>query len=92
MNKILFNNIPVFNNFSLVDDGISVNPFVHFNLLWNPEFKNVEENKYDPLHLSAGFGISLIHEAVSFEIYYNAFIKKNEHDIGREISFRFGLD
>ncbi len=91
MNKIHFNSIPVFNNFSLIDDGFTINPFVHFNLLWNPEFNKKDEN-YDPLHFSAGFGISLIHQAATFDIYYNAFIKKNQHDVSREFSIRFGLD
>ncbi len=95
MNKILLNNIPVFNNFSLVEDGFTISPFIHFNLLWNPDFsksKKEEVEIYDPLHLSAGFGVSFIHQAVSFEIYYNAFLRKNQYDVGREFSIRFGID
>jgi hypothetical protein len=121
-NKILLNNIPIFNNFSLVEDGISINPFVHFNLLWTPDFKkdvikmtpseietkatreNMNNNananithadssdSYNPLHLSAGFGVSLITGAFALELYYNAYLKKNSHDVGKEFSIKFGLD
>jgi hypothetical protein len=94
-NKILLNNIPIFNNFSLVEDGISVSPFVHFNLLYTPELEKSVESKpleYDPLHLSAGFGVSLLTGAVAMEIYYNAYVKKNLHDVGKEFSIKFGLD
>lgn len=35
-NKILLTNIPVFNNFNLLNDGIQISPFIHFNLLWTP--------------------------------------------------------
>jgi hypothetical protein len=56
-NKILLNNIPIFNNFSLVEDGISVSPFVHFNLLYTPELEKSVESKpleYDPRGLGIG--------------------------------------
>ncbi len=89
-NKVIFNNIPVFNNFSLIDDGVSLNPFIHFNALWTPESSTQPE--YNPLHLSAGFGFSLMTNALACEIYYNAYIKKNSHDVGREFSIKFGLD
>jgi hypothetical protein len=95
-NKIFFNNIPVFNNFSLAEDGVTLNPFVHFNLLWTPDFplkeKPLDTTGYNPLHLSAGFGVSLITQAFAVELYYNAYVKKNNHDVGREFSIRFGLD
>ena len=35
-NKILLTNIPVFNNFNLINDGLQISPFLHFNLLWTP--------------------------------------------------------
>lgn len=96
-NKVLFNNIPIFNNFSLVDDGISVSPFIHFNLLYTPQLKKSDDSEtkpsdYDPLHLSAGFGVSLLTGAVSMEVYYNAYVKKNFDDVGKEFSIKFGLD
>jgi hypothetical protein len=94
-NKIIFNNIPIFNNFSLNEDGIALHPFAHFNLLWTPEFPQNEkktENDYNPLHLSAGFGISLTTGAFAIEVYYNAYVKKNNHDVGKEFSIKFGLD
>jgi hypothetical protein len=98
-NKIIINNIPIFNNFSLVQDGISIDPFIHFNLLWTPECCNKDKketdtkpNGYDPLHLSAGFGVSLLTGAFAMEVYYNAYVKKNYHDVGKEFSIKFGLD
>lgn len=89
----MFNNIPVFNNFSLLDDGIAIKPFLHFNVLWTPEFSEKDKSSdYNPLHLSSGFGVSLLTQAFSLELYYNAYVKKNRHDVGREFSIKFGLD
>lgn len=112
-NKVKFTNIPIFNNFNLVDNGLLISPFIHFNLLWTPDLSEILKNRgviksettqavpstdkapidhYDPLHLSAGFGISMKTQWVSLELYYNAYVKKNSHDVGKEFSIKFGLD
>jgi len=102
-NKVLLNNIPVFNKYTLHENGFQISPFVHLNLLWTPELSNTKKNinpenaekptdDYNPIHLSAGFGVSMISFAASLEIYYNAYLKKNSHDVGREFSIKLGLD
>jgi outer membrane protein assembly factor BamA len=101
-NKFYFNNIPLFNKFDLEKTGIQISPFAHFNLLFTPEFplkvrnEQIEQNekleKYNPLHLSAGIGVSVITPIMGIEFYYNAYIKKNSRDVGQSFSINFGLD
>jgi hypothetical protein len=105
-NKVLLNNIPIFNNFNLLEDGMQINPFIHFNLLWTPKSLNLFKSKstpveeivkpdaqeYNPLHVSGGFGVSLLTQAFAIELYYNAYVKKNSYDVGTEFSIKFGID
>ena len=102
-NKFLLTNIPVFNNFNLINDGIQISPFIHLNFLWTPfTQKNITkdlEHKLDsqihvehPLRISAGFGMSLLTQAFAVEFYYNAYLKKELHDVGTEFFIKFGID
>lgn len=97
-NKIFIQDIPVFNSFEYSRDNFQITPFVHFNTLWMGDTKKYHTSKqeatsiYNPLHLSAGFGVNLLTSSVSIELYYNAFVKKNSYDIGSELSISFGID
>lgn len=51
-----------------------------------------ERDKNSNLYVSAGLGLSYISSFVCFEVYYNAFVKKNKHDIGSEFGFNIGID
>ena len=53
---------------------------------------NDTETSYSNLYFSAGMGINYISELVSFELYYNGYVKKNKRDIGTEFGFNIGLD
>ncbi len=97
-------NIPVFNNFNLINDGIQISPFLHFNLLLTPysqpDVKHFHKQENDrvisenpnPIRISAGFGLSLVTQAFGIEMYYNAYLKKEIHDIGSEFFIKFGID
>jgi len=102
-NKFLLTNIPVFNNFNLINDGIQISPFIHLNFLWTPfTQKNITKDLDDklnsqkhvehPLRISAGFGMSLLTQAFAVEFYYNAYLKKEFHDVGTEFFIKFGID
>lgn len=60
------------------------------------EIRNTESNTasdvHSPLYYSAGFGLSYFTEFIALEGYYNAFVKKNNNDIGLEFGFNIGLD
>ena len=43
-NKILLTNIPVFNNLNLINDGLQISPFLHFNLMWTPFSQKNQKN------------------------------------------------
>jgi hypothetical protein len=91
-NKIFIQNIPVINTFNILRDGFQMTPFFHVNLLWAPEKLSEKSDKYDPFYVSAGFGINLLTEAIAIELNYNAYIRKNSHDIGNEFYINFGID
>jgi hypothetical protein len=91
-NKLYMQHVPIFNNFQILRDGFQVTPFIHFNLLFTPEFAQTSLKDHSPLHLSSGFGLNFLTEGISVELYYNAYIKKNSKDIGQEFSVSFGID
>lgn len=91
-NKLIYNNVPIINNYTLQKDNFEIAPFVFFNVLICGN-TNLRPNKeYDRLHYTTGFGLNVLTDAFNIELYYNLFIKKNKFDIGREFGFNIGLD
>ncbi len=97
-NKIILNNIPLLNSDGFLKSEWQVNPFLHFNFLWTPEFshlKNLNENRqnlFDAFRFSAGLGFSFVHKFFAVDVYYNAFVEKSKNDLENEFSVRFGID
>ena len=89
--KLFFTDIPIFNNFTIENDRFQMTPFVHLNYLFTPEYLNDKE-KFKPYCFSTGFGLNFICEYFAFEVYYNAYIKKNNKDLSNDFSFNFGID
>lgn len=89
--KILFTNLPFFKSFTFENDRFQISPFTHFNFLFTPDLLQ-EKGRLKPYYLSSGFGLTFFCEYVAFEVYYNAYIKKNEKDISFDFSFNFGMD
>ncbi len=90
-NKIFFTSIPFFNYFTFDNDSLQISPFVHFNFLFSPDFLKESEGQR-PYYMSSGLGLTFFCEYFAFEIYYNAYIKKNKKDLSFDVSLNFGLD
>ncbi len=90
-NKIFFTNIPFFNYFTFENDSLQISPFAHFNFLFSPDFLKENEG-LRPYYMSSGLGLTFFCEYFAFEIYYNAYIKKNKKDLSFDVSLNFGLD
>jgi hypothetical protein len=86
-NKLVLDDIPLFNNFNVANHGFQLSPFFHLSLLLAPGIRNG-----DSMYLSAGFGLNFQTEALNFEINYTPIIKKNKLDSGVEFSLNFGTD
>ena len=95
-NKILYKQLPIFNNFNINKDGFEISPFLHFSCLFTNykyDFKKIYENfKTGSIRLSSGFGISILSKLFSFEIIYTPYIKKEITDIHSKFSVKFGID
>jgi outer membrane protein assembly factor BamA len=95
-NKIIYKNLPIFNNFNINRDGFEISPFLHFSSLFTNykyDFKKINDNfKTGSIRLSSGFGISILSKLFSFEIIYTPYIKKEITDIHSKFSVKFGID
>jgi hypothetical protein len=86
-NKLLLEDIPVFNTFKLNVHGFQISPFFHFNFLVSPKVGTDQG-----LYYSGGFGLNFQTEACNLELNYTPVIKKNKLDHGVEFSLNFGTD
>jgi hypothetical protein len=90
-NKLIYNNVPILNNYTLNKDNFEIAPFLYFNYLFCGTSYN-QLGDYNPSHYSTGFGLNILTDAFNMELYYNLYSKKNKNDIGGEFGLNIGLD
>lgn len=91
--KLTHKDFPFFNIRTLDSHAYALRPFLFTNVaILIDEFKpqTLSANLKDATRLSAGFGLQLLFDGYTSELYYTMAAKKESYEFGTEFQFNFG--